>query len=497
MKRKNLYITCASLVTACVIYTFANFTNPADKEQEQSVFTNALQLIDHSFSNISESEKNVTITEAGFSMLPDLLSSSDAKSKAATAVKEKTADEELVTIASLTASQIAEIENEAIEIDDESELSKDSLGNGSEENTEKTSTKKSENKSAKKSKKKSAKETVKDEKDETVTILSISNTSIEEEDIAISTASSYVNIREEANTDSKILGKLYKDNAAHILKAKGDWLYIASGNVKGYVKAEYVKDGLTQEELAAYGTIVATVNTDGLNVREKTSTDSKRVDVVYLGETYPVLKQNDEWVKIDIEDDGVKGFVKAEYVEVTMSFSEAISIEEENALRKAEEDAKRAEEAKKAAANAASSGSSSKGASVETVYGSSTAYSSDELKLLATLVHSEAGNQSYEGKLAVANVVLNRVKSSKYPNSIYKVIYQSGQFSVASSGSLQKQLDQYSNYNSSSQRLSIQAAKDALAGVNNVGNRLYFNRYSKSLANSHSNGLKIQDHLFW
>lgn len=475
---------CAGLATACVIYTCANFTNPTDKEQEQSVFTNALELVDHSFRNISEDEKNVTITEAGFSILPNLLSPFNTQSNGATAANEEGAEDELVTIASLTANQIAEIEKETEETDSKSELSKDSL---SEDTADDKNTI-----SAKKSSKETTKEAIKEEQEEVVTILSISDTSCEDDEIAISTASSYVNIREEANTDSKILGKLYKDNAAHILKTKGDWLYIASGNVKGYVKAEYVKTGLTQEELAEYGTVVATVTTDVLNVREKTSTDSKRVDVVYLGESYPVLKQNDEWVKIDIQDDGVKGFVKAEYVEITMTFSEAISIEEENALKKAEE-------AKKAAAEKTSSSeSSSKGSNVETVYGSSTDYSSDELKLLACLVHAEAGNQSYEGKLAVANVVLNRVKSSKYPDSIYKVIYQSGQFSVASSGSLTKQLDQYSNYNSSSQKLSIQAAKDALAGVNNVGSRLYFNRYSKSLANNHSsNGLKIQDHLFW
>ena len=127
--------------------------------------------------------------------------------------------------------------------------------------------------------------------------------------------------------------------------------------------------------------------------------------------SYPVLKQKKNWVKLNIEDDQVKGYVKSEYVSIAMTFSEAISIEEENALKKAEE-AKRAEQASVA---------SSSNSNTTTVQVSSTSHSNDELALLACLVHAEAGNQSYEGKLAVANVVLNRVRSVSYTHlDVYK-----------------------------------------------------------------------------
>lgn len=56
-------------------------------------------------------------------------------------------------------------------------------------------------------------------------------------------------------------------------------------------------------------------------------------------------------------------------------------------------------------------------------------YTKAELKYLTAIIYCEAGNQSTKGKVAVANVVLNRVKSKKYPNSIKKVIYQKYQFS--------------------------------------------------------------------
>ena len=58
----------------------------------------------------------------------------------------------------------------------------------------------------------------------------------------------------------------------------------------------------------------------------------------------------------------------------------------------------------------------------------SDAYSDEEVYLAAQLVHHEAHNQTYNGKVAVAEVVLNRVKSSLFPNNIKDVIFQSGQF---------------------------------------------------------------------
>lgn len=61
-----------------------------------------------------------------------------------------------------------------------------------------------------------------------------------------------------------------------------------------------------------------------------------------------------------------------------------------------------------------------------------------EVDLLARLVRAEAGNQSFEGKVAVAQVVLNRVASPLFPNSISGVIYQSGQFSPVSNGSINR-----------------------------------------------------------
>ena len=106
-----------------------------------------------------------------------------------------------------------------------------------------------------------------------------------------------------------------------------------------------------------------------------------------------------------------------------------------------------------------------------------------ERELLASLIFCEAGNQPYEGQVAVGAVVLNRVKSSVYPNSVSEVIYQSGQFSPAMSGWLDR-VRANAGYSESA----LQAAEDALNGSNPVGDCLYFS--------TGGYGMQIGDHFF-
>lgn len=93
--------------------------------------------------------------------------------------------------------------------------------------------------------------------------------------------------------------------------------------------------------------------------------------------------------------------------------------------------------------------------------------SSEKVNLLARLVNSEARGEPYEGKIAVAEVVLNRMESPEFPNSMRGVIYQDGQFQVVSNGSI---------YNSPSET-SVEAARQALAGTNHSQGALFFYNY--------------------
>lgn len=106
--------------------------------------------------------------------------------------------------------------------------------------------------------------------------------------------------------------------------------------------------------------------------------------------------------------------------------------------------------------------------------------------LLACLIYCEAGNQPYTGMVAVGAVVINRVRSAAYPNTISGVIYQSGQFSPVASGRLASRLAQGAN------ETCYQAADEAMSGATPVGNCLYFRTVIPQI-----NGTIIGDHVFY
>lgn len=90
-------------------------------------------------------------------------------------------------------------------------------------------------------------------------------------------------------------------------------------------------------------------------------------------------------------------------------------------------------------------------------------------ELLASIIFCEAGNQPYEGQVAVGAVIMNRVKSAVYPNSISEVVYQSGQFGLAMTGWLDSV-----RYSAGYTPSAMQAAIDALSGSNPIEDCLYF-----------------------
>lgn len=101
-------------------------------------------------------------------------------------------------------------------------------------------------------------------------------------------------------------------------------------------------------------------------------------------------------------------------------------------------------------------------------------YSDSTLTLLASIIFCEAGNQPYEGQVAVGAVVMNRVRSDAFPDTVREVIYQKGQFTPAGSGWLDRVVAS-EGYTDSA----LQAAKDALAGANPIGDCLYFDQGSQ------------------
>ena len=118
---------------------------------------------------------------------------------------------------------------------------------------------------------------------------------------------------------------------------------------------------------------------------------------------------------------------------------------------------------------------------------SEVAFEENDRYLLANLIYCEAGGEPYAGQLAVGAVVINRVLSSVYPNTMTGVIYQKYQFSPVGSGRLALALSQ-----NKATASCYKAADEAMAGQTNVGNCVYFRTPIPGLT-----GIQIGGHIFY
>lgn len=283
-----------------------------------------------------------------------------------------------------------------------------------------------------------------------------------------------LNIRTEANEEAEVVGKLYKGSVAEVVERGDVWTKISSGSVEGYVKNEFCVFAEEAEAMAKeQGVTYATALTGGLRVRAEANSAEETVIATVLEEGEKIKVDTaaevpEGWVAV-VCDNGT-AYVSAEYVSVELELGKAISIEEELAA------IKKAEEEKAAKSQRSSSGTSQKAA---------VAASYDDVTLLGALIQCEAGGESYEGQLAVGAVVMNRLRNG-YAGSISGVIYQSGQFSPASSGALARRL---ANGVSSS---CMQAAQAAINGADNVNGATSFRSTS-----SGQSGIVIGNHVFF
>lgn len=281
------------------------------------------------------------------------------------------------------------------------------------------------------------------------------------------TGKTALNVREEPDTDSKWVGKMYAGSGGYVLETGDGWTRIKSGKVTGWVSNDYIVTGEAGKEQALKDCeLVFEVESDALKVRSAPTTEEEnKIRAIYGGESYLVMSSKDGWVEIEYSE-GKSGWVAGEYGTIRYDYDYAMSRKEIEA----------AEAAKKRV-------------SVSTTSRAAQDASVDDLTLLACLIQCESG--SYEGQLAVANVILNRVNSSKYPNSISGVIYAAGQFGPVKSGKLAARLAKGPS------ATAVQAATDALGGVNNIGDFLHFRSAKSADVDSYSSYTIVAGNCFY
>ena len=140
-------------------------------------------------------------------------------------------------------------------------------------------------------------------------------------------SSGNLNIRQEASTDSEVIGILTNHNACELLEDAGEWYKVTSGKVTGYVNKQYLVTGDEAEAIAQQEIkTVATVNTETLNVRAEKSTEAAVLSQVGNSEAFTVNSFADGWVEISVDDS--VGYISQDYVTLAQALPTAKTIEQ-------------------------------------------------------------------------------------------------------------------------------------------------------------------------
>ena len=301
--------------------------------------------------------------------------------------------------------------------------------------------------------------------------------------IGVIDAKDMLDIHAEANTASAVIGQVMEDGHVAILAKYNDWVQIQAGEIAGWVPAEnLVETEISNEEAVAANEQVIAERTGETASEDEFFAEEE----VQQDETAALQAEASEAAQNEIEE--VQAAEEAARIEAE---AQAKAAAEEAARLAAEAQAKAAEEAAqleaeaqaKAAEEAARLAAEAQQAALAA---QTAAISAEELKLLANIIYCEAGSESYVGKVAVGNVIMNRVKSASQPNTITEVVYAKGQFSPVRNGSLQRALS-----SDKADAACYQAAIEALAGAQPVGGKLFFRR------NNGRSGQVIGHHVFY
>ena len=336
---------------------------------------------------------------------------------------------------------------------------------------------------------------------------------------AVSYCDVYVNIRSEASIESDRVGVLLPGCVVEVVGEENGWTKITSGYVKGYIRSDLLVTGeaakdIYQQQNVLSGNVAAPV----LNIRAGRSTDDDITGYYLGGEEITLTDYQDGW--FEVQNNGETGYVSGEYIQVLNNPNTAMTLDqyqeyldeqqaaaEQAAAQMSEEygeysdysadgyaedgvqydengevigqdaysedvqsyDSQAAEQAaadqleldsvnQEEAGNVDASDAGDGASQVST----------DDLTLLAAIIHCEAGGECRDGKVAVGACIMNRMASSQFPNTISGVVYQAGQFTPASSGALASALANGVDEDC------YEAARAALNGENPIGGLLYF-----------------------
>ena len=334
-----------------------------------------------------------------------------------------------------------------------------------------------------------------------------------------------LDIHAEADAGSEVVGQVMDEGHVAILTKGDGWVQIQAGNIIGWVPA----DNLIEKEISNEEAVAANEEVIGRQAKELEQDNIEAETQEEQAEAQEEQTEaQEEQTEVQTETlESVQDMTAAEDVADAEAFARevAVSVQKADLDKAQEEAAKRAareaeelikkaqaeaaeraqkeaaaiikaqqEAAARAAAEAAAQAEAQLRAQQEEAARAAAAaaqaeaekaaeaarrqailsangITEEDLYLLANIIYCEAGCEPYIGKVAVGNVVMNRVKSNRQPNTIQGVVYAKGQFSPVRNGSLERALRR-----SSADESCYQAALEALSGAKPVGDKLFFRR---------------------
>lgn len=325
-------------------------------------------------------------------------------------------------------------------------------------------------------------------------------------------------VAESVNEDDGLT--IYIGNDSYIEDDSVNDLYARLGD-EGVLTASNDTTNLTKSEYDMTGKFI--VNTEGLNLRAEASEDGNILAVLNTGDSGEVVGSDGDWTMVSAA--GNEGYVKTEFIltddaatqvakkasEEGISYRDAIGVEEvvvasvtteattqtttEAPTTATTETVAKAEPTTEATTQAPTEATTevTTEATTEATTQAATVTASSDLYLLAAIVYAEAGGESYDGQLAVANVVLNRVYSGAWGgSSISAVVYAPNQFTAIYSSAFTNALS------TGGSSTSLQAAQDALNGANNIGGYTSFRPTWNTPSSVYSGSYtQIGNHVFY
>lgn len=294
-----------------------------------------------------------------------------------------------------------------------------------------------------------------------------------------------LNIRSGPGTDKKVIGGLPADCYAFILEeSKNGWTKISTGSIEeGYVSSDYL---FSPEEVISIcdreELITAYITATVLNVRSGPGTWYDAISHVKKGQSFPVnLGQSyKDWIAIEYKDGSI-GYVSEQYVKFSYKMDTGMTLAEIEEKKLQEAIARAFERAQIF--------------NVPETTRKPMTMTEDELYLFATVIYTESGDQGYNGMLAVANVILNRMEDGHWGKTLEEVLFSPGQFA----GARQELIDRAQARGIPKACYTV--AKDALSGRNNIGDFLFFRTTDSAMRVSdyltYTKFYIIKDHVFY